>query len=139
MSIHIYTDGSFRDKTIAWAFVAHQRNEIIHQDSGIVKNPDRRLIAIQSAGAEIFAVMNAICWALEQGFKKVLIHHDYDAIEAYRSPTAKNYYVRRYKAWIQAHNKHRMSIKFRWVKSHSGNRFNELADQLAKQALEEQS
>ena len=135
MTIRIYTDGSFRDDTIAWAFVAVQKNEVVHQDNGVIKNPKPDLIKIQNVGAELKAVMLAVCWAMGEGHQQVVICHDYVGVSKWvqRKWRAKNFYTQQYTRWMTKVN---ITIHFRHVKGHSGNQFNELADKLAKEALD---
>lgn len=133
--INIYTDGSFRDDTITWAFVAVLGNEVVHQDNGVIQNPKPDLVKIRNIAGETKAVMQAVVWAQFQHHKEITINHDYTGLSKWVKGEwkAKNYFTQQYANWMK-----RVAIKihFRHVKGHSGNTFNEIADRLAKEALE---
>lgn len=78
----------------------------------------------------------AILWALENGYKKITIYYDYEGIEKWANGIwkANKPGTQRYKAFI-AEKRQEIEIAFRKVAAHTGVKYNEMADQLAKQAL----
>ena len=87
-------------------------------------------------GTECEAVKRAIHEAIILNKKNISIYYDYDGIEKWINhewDLSTNYAGVYYDYIVKASNQ--ISIKFNKVKSHSGIYFNELADKLAKSAL----
>lgn len=131
-----YVDGSFDKKTNRYSFGAAliQNNEVI-QTLTRVGNTPKYQGSRQIAG-EVFGAIHAIHWAIEQGFKKIIVHYDYLGIEKWalgewraNKDVSKDY--------IETYQKlaPKIDVEFVKVKAHSGIEYNELADQLAKDAL----
>ena len=80
----------------------------------------------------------AIDWCRTNGIKKVEICHDYEGIGAWADGKwkANNDLTQGYRDFVADARKD-MDIKFVKVKAHAGNKYNELADKLAKKALED--
>lgn len=131
-----YVDGSFDKRTERYSFGAAliQNNEVIHTLSRVGDNPKYQ-DSWQIAG-EVFGALHAIQWAVKNHFKKIIIHYDYIGIEKWamgewktNKPVSQDY-VTAYKQIAP-----QIDIEFIKVKAHSGVEFNELVDQLAKDAL----
>ena len=75
-------------------------------------------------------------WAIENGYKKITIYYDYEGIEKWANGIWKANKVgtQRYKAFV-AEKRQEIEIAFRKVAAHTGVKYNEMADQLAKAAL----
>lgn len=134
--IQIYTDGSFKNNTIAWAFVVVDRDEVIHTANGIIKTPKPDLLKTRNIAGEMKAVMRAVAWAIQQGHKRIHLYHDYTGLAEWvlGNWRAKNYYTQQYVKWMKRAN---IKIHFNHVRGHSGDTYNELADTLAKEALDD--
>ena len=80
----------------------------------------------------------AIDHCMANGIKSVEIYHDYEGIGAWadRRWKANNPLTQGYRDYV-AEARKSIDIKFVKVKAHAGNRYNELADKLAKKALSE--
>jgi len=130
----IYTDGSFRDETIAWAFVVVEKDEVIHTANGVIKTPKPDLLKTRNIAGEMKAVLQAVHWALDEGYSQVRIHADYVGVIYWVTGKwkARNYFTQKYRKWMRNAN---IDITFQHVKGHSGDTYNELADQLAKEAI----
>ena len=90
----------------------------------------------RNVAGEIMGSKLAIDYCLENGIKAVEIYHDYEGIGAWadRRWKANNPLTQGYRDFIEEARKS-MDIKFVKVKGHSGNKYNDLADKLARDAL----
>lgn len=91
----------------------------------------------RNVAGEIMGSKLAIDWCLTNGVKAVEIYHDYEGIGAWadRRWKANNPLTQGYRDFVEEARKS-MDIRFVKVKAHAGNKYNELADKLAKKALE---
>ena len=92
----------------------------------------------RNIAGEIMGSKLAIDHCMANGIKAVEIYHDYEGIGAWadRRWKANNTLTQGYRDFVAEARKN-MDIKFVKVKAHAGNRYNELADKLAKKALSE--
>lgn len=92
----------------------------------------------RNVAGEIMGSKLAIEHCMANGFGAVEIYHDYEGIGAWadRRWKANNPLTQGYRDFV-ADARKRISIKFVKVKAHAGNKYNEIADGLAKKALEE--
>jgi len=130
-----YVDGSFNVTTNEFAYGA----VIFHEDKEIHLNKkynDEELATMRNVAGEIYGSMAAMKYAYENGIKKLTIYHDYEGIAKWcrgEWKTNKEGTIN-YKKYYDAASK-RVKIDFVKVKGHSGDKYNDLADKLAKQAL----
>lgn len=131
-----YVDGSFQKSTMRYSFgaVLLQNDQVIETLSRVGDNP-RYQDSWQIAG-EVFGALHAIQWAIENNFKKIIIHYDYIGIKHWalgewrtNKPVSIDY--------AEAYQKlaSQIDIEFVKVKAHSGVKYNEMVDQIAKDAL----
>ena len=75
-------------------------------------------------------------WALEHGYREITIYYDYEGIEKWADGVwkANKPGTQRYKAFI-AEKRNQITITFKKVAAHTGVKYNEMADMLAKKAL----
>lgn len=92
----------------------------------------------RNVAGEIMGSKLAIDWCKTNGVKKIEIYHDYEGIGAWadRKWKANNELTRGYSDYV-AEARKEMEISFVKVRGHAGNKYNELADKLAKKALED--
>lgn len=92
----------------------------------------------RNVAGEIMGSKLAIDWCRANGVKAVEIYHDYEGIGAWadRKWKANNPLTQGYRDFVEEARKS-MDIRFVKVKAHAGNKYNELADKLAKKALSE--
>lgn len=90
----------------------------------------------RNVAGEIMGSKVAIDWCRTNGIKAVEIYHDYEGIGAWadRRWKANNPLTQGYRDFVEEARKS-MDITFVKVKAHAGNKYNELADKLAKKAL----
>lgn len=130
----IYVDGSFCKKTkrYSWAFVVMKGGEAVHTANGVGDNP--AAAAMHNVAGELAAAMQAIKWAVKQNIQPIVIYHDYQGIGAWATGAwqAKNEFTKAYAEFVTPY---RDWIFFEKVTGHTGVVGNELADQLAGEAL----
>ena len=132
--IEIYIDGSFKKHQsiyAGWAFVVVKNNKIEYEEKGVTLTP----ALSGNIDGEVLASTKAIIWAKKQNLKACIIY-DYQGVESWanQSWSAKSQIAKNYQEMIKDKLIH---ISFKKVKAHSGNAFNERADELAKLALDQ--
>ena len=90
----------------------------------------------RNVAGEIMGAKTAIDFCLRQGIPEVEIYHDYEGVGKWADGLWKtnNQLTQAYSRYV-VKARERMKITFVKVAAHSGNKYNELADKLAKQAL----
>ena len=131
-----YVDGSFEKNIGRYAFgcviLTPDGDEIRKSGSG----SDPTGVAIRNVAGEMLGAMNAVKWAQENGYPAVEIRYDYEGVEKWVTGVwrAKTPLTSKYAAYMQNAGKE-IHISFCKVAAHTGNHYNEEADQLAKSAL----
>lgn len=133
--LHAYIDGSFSSKLqeTGYGAVILYNGEIKHTISG----KSKKYIDMRNVAGELFAAGMATKWAIDNGYKEITLHHDYSGISAW----AKGEWKTKQEGTINYKNymdsiSGSISVRFIKVKSHSGNFYNDMADELAKKALD---
>lgn len=135
-SLIAYVDGSFdkRTKTYSYGVVLLKNESVLAELSNSGRDP-KYAESFQIAG-ECFGSLNAIRWAIDNGYKDITIYYDYLGIEMWATgqwkanKTVSKDYVKFFKAYQS-----KINVSFVKVKAHTGVTYNERADELAKQAL----
>lgn len=127
----IYTDGSIRRDKIGWGFVSVLNDTEIHASYGQLDGPSTLRNQRNIAG-EMKAVIEAINWAKKEGYKSITIYHDYTGCSKWpdREWQSRNEFTQKYAQYVNK-IRNKMDIKFVWVKGHSGDKWNDRADELA--------
>ena len=96
---------------------------------------DPELASMRNVSGEIFGSMAAMDFAIEHGIKHIAIYHDYAGIEKWCTGDwrANKPGTIAYKKYYEQAKK-KVDITFCKVKGHSGDKYNDLADMLAKKA-----
>lgn len=132
----IYVDGSFMlDKgNFSYGLVAINDGEVIHKESGV--GFDEEAIPLRNVSGEVLGAMKAVEFADKNNFKEVTIAFDYQGIECWALGTWKrnNKITASYHEFMKE-NMRNIKVKFKKIKGHSGNTYNDMADKLAKEAL----
>ena len=97
---------------------------------------DAEAAAHRNVAGEIMGAKTAIDFCLRNGIDEVTIYHDYEGVGKWGDGLwkANNQLTRLYRDYV-ARAKTRMKISFVKVAAHTGNKYNEMADRLARQAL----
>ncbi len=134
--LFIYVDGSFSvDKgNYSYGLVAVKDGEIIYKDKG--KGFDKEAISLRNVSGEVLGARMAVEYAIDNGFKEITIAYDYQGVESWAIGTWKrnNRITVEYNEFMQS-KMNEVKIRFKKIKGHSGHKYNDLADKLAKEAL----
>ena len=97
---------------------------------------DQEAAKQRNIAGEIMGAKTAIDFCLRNGIDEVEIYHDYEGIGKWADGKwkANNQLTRSYASYV-AKARERMKITFVKVTAHAGNKYNEIADKLAKEAL----
>lgn len=130
-----YVDGSYNHATKEFSYGA----VIFYQGQTYTfaeKYADPDLADMRNVAGEIKGAECAMRFALEEGIPSLAIYHDYEGIASWCTGAwqAKKPGTQAYRDFYQR-AKRSVKITFVKVKGHTGVEFNEMADQLAKQAL----
>lgn len=130
-----YVDGSYHvgTKEFACGAVLFWEGETVTFSQ---KFEDPALAEMRNVAGEIKGAETVIRWCLERGVPALDIYHDYEGIAKWCTGEwkANKEGTKAYQAFYrQAASK--MNIRFFKVKGHSGDTYNEMADKLAKIAL----
>lgn len=132
----IYVDGSFNSSTNEYGYgcVVIENQKVIKEMFG--KGSHEDYVSMRNVSGEILGCQVAIEYAIAQGYSKVYIYYDYEGIEKWAIGAWKTNkigtiaYVKKIKEFRE-----KIQIQFIKVLAHSGDLYNERADQLAKKAI----
>jgi len=128
-----YVDGSYYNGEFAYgAVILHDGEETCL--SG--KDNNQELAKMHNVAGEIKAAEAAMRYAVQKGFAKITIYHDYEGIAKWclGEWKAKKEGTQAYKRFYDS-VKEKVEIEFVKVKGHSGDKYNDMADMLAKKVL----
>ncbi len=130
-----YVDGSYDpdQKKYAYGCALVLPEEVVTLN-GSGEDPD--YVEMRNVAGEILGSEKAVLWAIEHGYREVVIYYDYEGIEKWANDIwkANKAGTIRYKEFIAGKRKE-ISISFQKVAAHTGVTYNEMADRLAKEAL----
>ena len=100
------------------------------------KGTDSELAAMRNVAGEILGAQVAMKMAVDQGAESLTIVHDYQGIASWCTGEWKTNKegTKAYKAYFDS-LKDKIIIHFQKVKGHSGDEYNDLADELAKSVI----
>lgn len=133
--IVLYTDGSYLSFGVSgYAAVFVQNGEAVAVLYGPCSKPD----SIHNVGSEIEAAERGIAVAMEKGFRSIKVCHDYEGIGAWadRDWQTKKETTIEYREFVDAARK-KVKIDFQKVRGHSGDKFNDMADEYANFGAEQ--
>ncbi|MBS1537882.1 MAG: hypothetical protein JST20_09055 [Bacteroidetes bacterium] len=128
--VHIYVDGSFIRGKVGYGLIILQNNKVVGEFFGSVENEE--YVATRQVAGELFAMGKAVQWCKINKINNITVFYDYLGIECWVTGKwkAKLPLTQRYAQFVRS-----SGIKIRWQKvaAHTGNFWNERADELAKQ------
>lgn len=135
-----YVDGSY-DKSLnkcAFGCVILTKDNEEQKFSSVVTN--KEIVDLHNIAGEIEGVKFAVKWAYENGYEKIIICHDYEGLSKwyYGEWQANSKFVKDYIEFMRSYSDF-IKIEFKKVTAHSGDKYNELADLLAREALQSNS
>lgn len=139
-SLTVYVDGSFDESLGKYSFgcIILTPEGGIEERFGNGSQPES--LAIRNVAGEMLGAMYAVQWAINKGYKELVLRYDYEGIEKWAAGAwkAKNTLTQKYADFMRSRQRF-IRISFEKVKAHSGDYYNERADELAKRALTEGS
>lgn len=130
-----YVDGSYdvAANTFSYGMVLFHNQKEYHFSE---KYTDTELAQMHNVAGEIKGSEAAIRYCLEHHIKSITIYHDYEGIAKWCNGEwqAKKQGTIAYANFYKEASA-KVEIRFVKVKGHSGDKYNDLADQLAKEAL----
>ncbi len=123
-----YVDGSFLNGRIGYGAVILRDNELLHEISGGL---DETYSAHHQIGGELKAVLESVTWCKKNKIGELHIYYDYKGIEMWAKGKwkAKNDLTQKYQEYMI---RQEIVFHFHKIAAHTGNRWNDYADQLAK-------
>lgn len=134
--VKAYVDGSFDESLQRYSYGLL----LIFPDGSMEEysdfGEDKEGLASRNVSGELLGAMIAIEKATNLGYESILIMHDYRGIADWATGAwkASKVITIKYVDFINQY-KEKISIDFEWVKGHSGDKYNDLVDRLAKDAL----
>ncbi|MDO4803254.1 MAG: ribonuclease H family protein [Lachnospiraceae bacterium] len=135
-----YVDGSYDPHTGRYAFgcimITPSGEEI--RESGSNDNEETK--QLRNVAGEMLGAMYAVKWAEVNGFQSIDLYYDYEGIERWAAHEWKaNTELTKKYADFMDDSARAITIRFHKVAAHTGVKYNEEADQLAKRALTQQT
>lgn len=127
----VYTDGSYSNGKYSYGYAFIKDGQVVFESNGV--GDDLEAARMRNVAGEIAAVQHAVEKAKILN-ARIRIYHDYSGISLWVTGDwqAKNKFTQAYVKFMRAH---RGLFEFKKVTGHSGDRFNDYVDRLAKEAL----
>lgn len=124
-----YVDGSWIDGRIGYGAVVLHGEAPVMEFSGAV--PTDYAAGTRQVAGELVAAGKVIAWCKANGIREIEVYHDYIGVAAWPEGTwkANQPLTQRYAKFVRESN---VRVHFIKVKAHSGDRWNDYADALAK-------
>lgn len=132
-AVTAYVDGSYNIGTKVFSYGAVIFDGDMETMSEAFDDPE--LAAMRNVAGELKGSMAAMRYCVERGIEKLDLYYDYAGIEKWCTgewKTNKRGTIE-YKAYYDS-IKDRLDVRFIKVKGHSGDKYNDMADRLAKDA-----
>ena len=128
-----YVDGSYFNGEYSWGMAIYENSQLIFKANG--KGTSEEAAKLHNVAGEVAGAMEAVLWAEAQGLEHITICHDYVGISEWALGHWKTNtpLTTHYAAFMK---ERRGLVTFVKVAGHTGVEGNELADKLAKAALE---
>ena len=131
IDFEVYTDGSYYNGKYSYGYAFIKDGQVVFESNGV--GDDLEAARMRNVAGELAAVQHAVEKAVALNVR-IRIYHDYSGISHWVTGDwqAKNKFTQAYVAFMRAHHG---LYEFKKVAGHSGDRFNDYVDRLAKEAL----
>lgn len=132
---NVYVDGSYKDGVISGAIVFVDIDEKLNKEF-YFSIKDEELSKYRNVSGELLAAMYAMHYAARNSINCITIHHDYEGIAKWATGEWKTntYITKLYQRFLMENQI--LNCQFVKVDAHSGDKYNDRADKLARMALE---
>ena len=133
--VNIYTDGSFKDGSVAFGVYIQASNNRKFKFYGVVEC--KQYASLNNIAGELLAVLVGVQLAKDMGFKRYNIVYDYEGVESWYNGTwqARGNLQSIYVTLLnQLRTQYNLAFKFFKVTGHSGVEGNVIADKMATRA-----
>lgn len=143
--MHIYVDGSYNPQTAHWgggaAILDDEETEVLHtiQVTDFDSNGSRQING--ELASSIISLEYVLNHSDQFEDKHIAIYYDYLGIEKWatgewsaRKDVSRDYSIRVKNLMLALKVMHQIEVSFHKVKAHSSDKYNDLADQLSKDA-----
>lgn len=131
--LYAYVDGSYNEASniVGYGLVLVQNDKVLFKDLGYFKGPN--YTGSRNVFGEIRGAMKAVEMCIANGFTNITIAYDYAGIEEWAMDRWKANLplTTDYKNFMLKYRQ-KIDISFLKIKAHSGQKYNEMADKLAK-------
>jgi ribonuclease HI len=137
-TVRAYVDGSYSEATGVYSYgCVILSDDKVERLSG--NGNDESATSMRNVAGELLGAMRAVKWAYENKYPRIIIYHDYEGIAKWITGEwkAKQDGTKKYVDFVMKYKKN-LVIDFVKVLAHSGDKYNEEADKLAKEALTKQ-
>lgn len=132
-----YVDGSYEHSIKVFSYgVVFFAEDKIKEFAEAFQNEE--LVSMRNVAGEIMGAQKAMEYCLEKGINSLDLYYDYEGIEKWCTGEwkANKEGTKSYKAFHDS-VKNQLNVTFYKVAAHTGDKYNELADQLAKKAIQD--
>lgn len=134
--LHIYVDGSYDAKSgMASSGIVYVENDVV-VDIGSGRVEPENTEGMRQVTGELYAVMQALINSYMNDEKRVVIFYDYEGVCAHATGEwkANSTFAQNYQKAVKSYAKI-MDITFVKVDSHTGDLYNEIADDICKSVI----
>lgn len=124
-----YTDGGYHlyKNEGAYAFVILQNDKVLHKEATVIRDESNNR-------GELKAIINAVNWCPDNSEIEVRSDSQY-AINTLSGNWKRNKNRDLFEQWDEILEKKKPKVTFEWVHGHSGNKYNEMCDQMCNEAV----
>lgn len=125
----VYVDGSWVAGRVGYGLAVLVDETLVFEACGPIEETDTA--GTRQVAGELFATGHALNWCKAQGISEVHVYFDYYGIEKWATGAwkAKQPLTQRYRDFVRGAG---LQLYWHKVAAHTGNRWNEHVDQLAK-------
>lgn len=133
-NIEAYCDGSFNSGTYGYGVVILESGKVIHESYGGQNRKDYR--DMRNVAGELLGALYVLKYCIDNNIEKFTLYYDYEGIEKWATGywNANNEMSKLYKKLTEK-KVECGDITFKKIKSHTGDKYNERADILAKKGV----